>query len=92
MPLKPTLTKEKPLNKAINNDSKKRKSELEKLDINIKSLEKELIEIEKLMESSASNYDELNNLYNKKQELTMQLEEILEAWLNLENDNEVNAL
>jgi len=44
------------------------------------------------MEDSASNYDELNNLYNKKQELTMQLEEILEAWLNLENDNEANAL
>lgn len=92
VPVKPTLTKEKPLNKAINNDSKKRKAELEKLDINIKSLEEELMEIEKLMEDSASNYDELNNLYNKKQELTMQLEEILEAWLNLENDNEVNAL
>jgi ATP-binding cassette subfamily F protein 3 len=91
-PEKTTLAKEKPLNKAINNDSKKRKAELEKLDINIKSLEKELIEIEKLMEDSASNYDELNSLYNKKQELTMQLEEILEAWLNLENDNKVNAL
>jgi len=81
-----TITKKEVLPKRVNIDSKKRKSELDKIENNIKSLEHELIEIDKFIDNSSSNYDELTSLCSKKEQLNEQLEEMINVWVNFDID------
>jgi ATPase subunit of ABC transporter with duplicated ATPase domains len=82
----------KPVNNNNNNDIKKRKSELNTLEISINSLENELADLDKLIDKSASNYDELITLYNKKEQLNEELDEIIKIWENFDIDNKANIL
>lgn len=86
IPKTPTITKKEVLPKPVNIDSKKRKSELDKIENNIKSLEHDLMEIDKFINNSSSNYDELTSLCSKKEQLNKQLEEMINVWVNFDID------
>lgn len=86
LPKTAAITKKEVLPKPVNIDSKKRKSELDKIENNIKSLEHDLMEIDKFIDNSSSNYDELTSLCSKKEQLNEQLEEMINAWVNLDID------
>jgi ATP-binding cassette, subfamily F, member 3 len=86
LPKTAAITKKEVLPKPVNIDSKKRKSELDKIENNIKSLEHDLIEIDKFISNSSSNYDELTSLCSKKEQLNEQLEEMINVWVNFDID------
>lgn len=86
LPKRSTITKKEVLPKPVNIDSKKRKSELDKIENNIKSLEHDLMEIDKFIDNSSSNYDELTSLCSKKAQLNEQLEEMINSWVNFDID------
>jgi len=49
----------------------------------IESLENEIKEIDVAMNQDKIEYEELNNLYSRKQELTIELDTAIEMWLSL---------
>ena len=46
-------------------------------------MEKELKDIEVDLSNSELNYEELNKLFLKKEELSKELENLMEEWINL---------
>ena len=65
--------------------SKGERKELEaaELESRIRDMEHRLKEIEMSMEAVGTNYDELNRLFEMKEELRKNLEGAMEVWLNL---------
>lgn len=57
---------------------KKRESEIKKLEAKIQHLEKELEEVEVTMTNSELHYEELNELFSRKEELSEELESVIE--------------
>ena len=62
---------------------KKRESKIKKLETKIQRLEKELEEIESTMTNSELHYEELNELFSRKEELTEELESVMEEWVKI---------
>ena len=59
------------------------KQDLDNLNKKIQSLEKEISEIEEAMTDEAINYEELNELFIKKENLSLELENTMEAWVEI---------
>ena len=85
LPVKPKQQRDK-----NTNDSKKVSSKVEEkevgaaeLESSIRKMEDRLKEIEVSMEAAGTNYEELNRLFEKKAELSKELEETMETWLNM---------
>jgi ATPase components of ABC transporters with duplicated ATPase domains len=88
----PSTFKKKNSSKNVNDDTKKRKYEFDKLEASIELLENELAELDKLIDNSASNYDELITLYNKKEQLNNELNKTIQIWENFDINNNANIL
>lgn len=63
-------------------EDKKRELELQKLERRIKELENEIICVEVAMAANPSDYEELDRLYCRKENLNRELEELMELWLS----------
>ncbi|SIC49732.1 Uncharacterised protein [Mycobacteroides abscessus subsp. abscessus] len=59
----------------------KQDTSAEKAEARIQQLEQELKEIDAFMAEAGSDYDRLNLLYGRKEELNKELEEALGLWL-----------
>ncbi|ADL49977.1 ribosomal protection-like ABC-F family protein [Clostridium cellulovorans] len=78
------IKKSKKANKRINVDeTKKNEAEKAKVEISVQNLEKEIQETELAMADSNIHYEELSKLYSRKEELSKELDEVMELWLNL---------
>lgn len=78
------IKKSKKVNKRINVDeTKKNEAEKVKAEIRVQNLEREIQETELAMTDSNIHYEELNKLYSRKEELSKELDEVMELWLNL---------
>lgn len=72
-------------NKPVKNkaeDDRKRKSpvDIAKLEKRIEEMEDELQELDERMLANGNDYEELNNLYGRKELLSKELEELMEVW------------
>lgn len=63
-------------------EDKQRELELQKLERRIKELENEIICVEVAMAANPSDYEELDRLYSKKENLNRELEEMMELWVS----------
>ena len=78
------IKKSKEVNKRINAyETKKNEAEKVKVEIRVQNLEREIQEAELAMTDSNIHYEELNKLYYRKEELSKELDEVMELWLNL---------
>lgn len=75
--------KEKPKEKVKTKFSYKEQKEFDEIDGKIETLEKEIAEVEKLMELHAADFDKLSPLMEKKENLDALLEEALDRWTYL---------
>lgn len=66
-------------------EAKKRESEIKKLETKIQKLESELEEVELTMSNSELHYEELNELFAKKEVLSEELERVMKEWIELNN-------
>lgn len=64
-------------------ESKKKESENAKALTKVESLENEIREIDLAMVDSKLHYEELNKLYSRKEELSKELDAVMELWLHL---------
>lgn len=60
------------------------KSKIAKAQLKIESLENEINEIDRTMAAGQIDYEVLNKLYSKKQELNKELDEVMELWIHYE--------
>jgi ATPase subunit of ABC transporter with duplicated ATPase domains len=82
----PSRNKNKKISNADNSkktDAVKIKAEAAKVESRVKDIEKELREIELSMDASGSNFEELNRLYARKEELNKEMDAAMEVWLCL---------
>lgn len=75
------VKKQKPAADNKAREDKKKECEAAKLECEISNLESELSEIDKNMSVAASDHDQLNKLYNEKEELGRKLDKMIEQWL-----------
>jgi ABC-type multidrug transport system ATPase subunit len=68
-----------------NHDGKNQEAVLAKALAKIEILEKEINEIDLAMSTGQIDYDELNSLYCRKQELCKELDTVMEFWLSCNN-------
>ncbi|MDV4150737.1 ABC-F type ribosomal protection protein [Clostridium sp. AL.422] len=62
---------------------KKRESEIKKLEGRIQRLEEEIGDMEEAMANPTMNHEELNELFLKKEELNLELENVMEEWMKI---------
>ncbi|MGH4122829.1 MAG: ribosomal protection-like ABC-F family protein [Clostridium sp.] len=74
------IKKDNNIKQTIINNNKKNQIDLSKLEINIESLEEEVKEVDKSMVALGTNHDELNKLYCKREELSNELDKMIELW------------
>ena len=75
------IKKEKKKNEI--DETKKRESEIKKLEGRIQGLEEEISGLEEDMSDPTMNYEELNKLFLKKEELSLELENVMEEWMKI---------
>lgn len=82
-----TVQKEKVIKKENKkkeiDEVKKRESEIKKIETRIQKIEKELEDVEAAMANAELNYEELNKLFLRKEELNEELECVMEEWMNI---------
>lgn len=82
-PAKETVAKVEKVKKPKSVDENKKKdTERVKVETMVESLEKEIREIDLAMAVTELDYEELNKLYLRKDELNKNLEMVMEKWLN----------
>ncbi|WP_160677622.1 ribosomal protection-like ABC-F family protein [Clostridium sp. C8-1-8] len=81
----PLIKTEKPKKTRTVDESKRREAEKEKAFIKLEKLEKDIAEVDLEMANSELHYDELNKLYCRKEELSKELDTVMELWLSFEN-------
>lgn len=64
-------------------ETKKKETEKAKVETRVENLEREIQEIDLVMADSKIHYEELNKLYSKKEELSEELDGVMEIWLSL---------
>lgn len=64
-------------------ETKKKEAEKAKVETKVENLEREIQEIDLVMADSKIHYDELNKLYFRKEELSKELDGVMEVWLSL---------
>lgn len=78
------IKKSKKANKRINVDeTKMNEVEKVKVETRVQNLEREIQDTELAMTDSNIHYEELNKLYSRKEELSKELDEVMELWLNI---------
>lgn len=81
--IKETVKKtEKPRKLRNVDEGKKKEAEKAKLEAKVESIENEIRYIDSKMAQSGTDYDELNKLYSSKEQLSKELDEVMELWLN----------
>ncbi|MBP0726106.1 ABC-F family ATP-binding cassette domain-containing protein [Bacillus sp. RG28] len=68
-----------------NNEGKSQETVMAKALVKIERLEKEIKEIDLAMSAGQMGYGELNTIYCKKQELSKELDSVMEIWLSCNN-------
>lgn len=66
---------------------KEKKLDTNKLEARIEELEEKIKEISIYMESTEVDYKELNDLYETKESLSNELNEVMELWIKAQNEN-----
>lgn len=66
-------------------ESKKMEAEKAKIETKATNLDNEIKEIDLAMAYSKVHYEELNKLYSRKEELSKELDGVMELWLNFNN-------
>ncbi len=66
-------------------ENKEREVEAAKTDTMIETLENEIRELDSAMDTPGLNYEELNKLYCRKDELNKELDLVMDLWLSLNN-------
>ncbi|ARC86100.1 miro-like family protein [Clostridium argentinense CDC 2741] len=84
-PKEPVIKAEKNKKPRNIDESKKKEAEKAKAEKRVESLENEIRELDLAMSNSLLDYEELNKLYCRKEELNKELDIVMEAWLSLEN-------
>lgn len=84
-PKEPIIKPEKVKKPRDIDEGKKKETEKAKSLIRVEGLENEIKEIDLAMAAHGLDYEELNKLYCKKEELNKELEEAMEMWLSLNN-------
>jgi ATP-binding cassette, subfamily F, member 3 len=79
-----TVKNEK-ISKSPNEPSKKKLADVAKVELRLESLEKELKEIDVAMTGFGLDYEQLNQLYCKKETVSKALDEMMEKWVELNN-------
>lgn len=69
----------------IVDEGKKREAEKAKVERSIASLEEEIAAIDIEMADGGKGYEELHQLYCRKEELSRELEEVMEIWVELDS-------
>lgn len=64
-------------------ETEKIESEASIVEIRLKDIENDIREIESSMDTSGSDFEELNRLYTRKEELSRKLDAAMEEWLSL---------
>ncbi|SFB41116.1 ribosomal protection-like ABC-F family protein [Clostridium frigidicarnis] len=64
-------------------ETKKKEAEKAKVETRVENLEREIQEIDLVMADSKIHYEELSKLYSKKEELSKELDGVMEVWLSL---------
>lgn len=85
VPKEPVIKAEKIKKPRNIDESKKKEAEKAKAEKRVESLENEIRELDLAMSNSLLDYEELNKLYCRKEELNKELDIVMEAWLSLEN-------
>lgn len=79
-----TSKKSKKVNKPLKGEETKNKEvEKAKVETRIQNLEREIQELDLLMTDSKLHYEELSNLYSRKEELSNEFDGVMEVWLSL---------
>ena len=87
--LKGLVVKSEKVKKPRNIDeNKKKEAEKAKVLISVESLENEIKEIEMAMADSKLHYEELNKLYSRREELSKELDEVMDMWLSYTDEKE----
>ena len=63
-------------------ENKQREAEMEKALTRVESLESEIRDIDSAMVAEGLDYEELNKLYCRKEELNKELDEVMELWVS----------
>jgi ATP-binding cassette, subfamily F, member 3 len=66
-------------------ESKKTEAEKAKAQTRVESLENEIKDIDSAMAADRLDYEELNQLYCRKEDLSKELDEVMELWLSFNN-------
>ena len=66
---------------------KEKKLDPSKLEARIEELEEKIKEISISMENTGVDYKELNDLYETKESLSNELNEVMELWIKAQNEN-----
>ncbi|WP_102400351.1 ribosomal protection-like ABC-F family protein [Haloimpatiens massiliensis] len=84
--IKEPVVKREKVKKPRNIDgSKKKELEVAKIETKVESLESEIKEIDLAMADSKLHYEQLDKLYSRKEELSKELDGVMEVWLSLNN-------
>jgi ATP-binding cassette, subfamily F, member 3 len=82
--VEPILKVEKKLS-LTNEPSKRKLADVAKVELRLETLEKELKEIDVAMTEFGQDYEQLNQLYSKKETVSRALDEMMERWVELNN-------
>lgn len=83
--IKETVKKtEKPRKLRNVDEGKKKEAEKAKIEAKVESLENEIRDIDSKMAKADVDYEELNKLYSSKEQLSKELDEVMELWLNFD--------
>jgi ATP-binding cassette, subfamily F, member 3 len=85
VPEEPVLRNEKVKKLRIADESVKKESERIKTQLKVEMIENEIKEISLAMSSVGVDYEELNKLYCRKENLSKEMDKALELWLSLNN-------
>ena len=66
-------------------ETKKKEAEKAKIETRIENLEREIQEIDLAMADNKLGYEELNRLYCKKEDLSKELDAVMELWVSFNN-------
>jgi ATPase subunit of ABC transporter with duplicated ATPase domains len=80
--IKGSVKKNEKVKKTRNVDEgRKKEAEKAKIEIKVESLENEIRQIDSEMAKSGTDYEELNKLYCRKEQLSKELDGVMELWL-----------
>lgn len=83
--IKKPIVKKKVKKQVYVDDTKKKEKAIAKVEVRIEKLEKSLNQIDTEMSNPTIHYDELNELFTKKEVLQEELDRVMEEWVIINN-------